>query len=114
MKNLNTLIFLLITITGLSQQKAYYRTPAIFNNTVVFTAEGDLWKLDLATNQSLRLTTHHGVESEPVFSPDGRSIVFTGQYEGPTELYRISVDGGIPKRLTFENMNGIQAISWMQ
>jgi len=30
-----------------AQQKGYYRSPAIYKNTVVFTAEGDLWKFDL-------------------------------------------------------------------
>lgn len=109
-------ILLLICIAQISfaQQKGYYRTPAIHNQTVAFTAEGDLWKFDMATGQSQRLTTHHGVESEPVFSPDGLRIVFTGELEGSPELYEMPVKGGVPKRLTYENGRGIKAIAWMK
>src|SRR5580765_123288 len=114
MKNFLTLFLSLILHASFAQQKGFYRRPALFDNYVVFTAEGDLWKYDMSTNQTLRLTSHHGMESEPVFSFDGKNIVFTGEYEGAPELYLISMDGGIPKRLTFENWRGTKAISWGQ
>ena len=59
-----------------AQQKGYYRTPAIYKNTVVFTAEGDLWKYDLATGNTARLTTHEGMETSPLISPDGKTVEF--------------------------------------
>ena len=114
MKNFLTLLLLTILNVAIAQQKTFYRMPALFDKWVVFTAEGDLWKYDMSTNQTGRLTSHHGMESEPVFSADGKSIVFTGEYEGSSELYMISIDGGIPKRLTFENWRGTKAIGWGQ
>ena len=101
-KLLPVLLCLAICLTGSAQQKGYYRTPAIHKNTVVFTAEGDLWKYDLSTNSTSRLTTHQGLEQYPLISPDGKTIVFSGQYEGATELYSMGIDGGVPKRLTYD------------
>ena len=112
MKKTLTVVLAVILNVSFAQQKGFYRRPALFDNYVVFTTEGDLWKYDMSTSQTLRLTSHHGMESEPVFSPDGKNIVFTGEYEGQPELYMISVDGGIPQRLTFENWHGIKSINW--
>lgn len=107
-------LLLLLISPGLNaQQKGYYRTPVMHGQWVVFTAEGDLWKYDLSTGQTSRLTTHHGMESEPVFSPDGKQIVFTGQLEGSSELYSIASTGGIPKRLTYVNSGEVKAIAWL-
>jgi len=85
-----------------AQQKGYYRSPTIHGNTVIFTAEGDLWKYDLASGTNARLTTHQGVETNPVISPDGKQLVFTGQYEGVSELYLMDINGGVPRRLTYD------------
>ncbi|HEX3934597.1 MAG TPA: hypothetical protein VHW43_07945, partial [Puia sp.] len=83
------LLFLLLLTVGMlhshAQQKGYYRKPAIYQNTIVFTAEGDLWKYDLSTGLTARLTTHEGLETDPLISPDGKTLVFAGQYEGVTE-----------------------------
>ena len=98
---------------AVAQQKGYYRTPAIHDQWAVFTAEGDLWKYDLTTTQSSRLTTHHGMETEPIISSDGKQIVFTGELEGSPELYMIASTGGIPKRLTYANSWEVKAISWL-
>lgn len=98
-----TIFFLGLSIVAFSQHKGYYRTPAIFSNLVIFTAEGDLWKYDINNESTIRLTTHHGIENNPVFSPDGQWIAFTGQYEGRSEIYKMPVAGGVPIRLTFDD-----------
>jgi len=90
-----------------AQQKGYYRTPAIYKNTVVFTAEGDLWKYDLSTGLSSRLTTNEGLETWPLISPDGKTLYFTGEYEGSGELYCMPLEGGVPKRLTYDFDGGL-------
>jgi tricorn protease len=80
----------------------YYRYPAIHGDTIVFTAEGDLWRVGLNGGVAQRLTTHPSEESRPAISPDGRTIAFSAAYEGPTEVYTLPVDGGVPVRQTFE------------
>ncbi|RYY58134.1 MAG: protease [Chitinophagaceae bacterium] len=95
-----------------AQQKGYYRMPSISGNTIVFVAEGDLWKYNLSAKTTARLTTHAGLEDMPFLSPDGKQLVFSGQYEGPSELYLMSVDGGIPKRLTYDLGATSQATGW--
>ena len=74
--------------------------PAIYGATVVFTAEGDLWKVGVDGGVAQRLTTHHGVESHASISPDGTTVAFVGQYEGPSEVYTMPLDGGLPTRRT--------------
>ncbi len=96
------------------QQKGYYRSPAIHQNLVVFTAEGDLWKFDRSSGITQRLTSHAGVETRPLISADGKQIVFTGQYEGATELYLMSVNGSIPKRLTYNFDYDTKPAAWTQ
>ncbi len=77
---LSATIFLFCTVNA--QQKGYYRTPAMYKNTVVFTAEGDLWKYDLTSGITARLTTHEGMETDPLISPDCQQLIFAGEYEG--------------------------------
>lgn len=49
-----------------------------------------------------RLTTHEGVETNPVISPDGKTLFFTGEYEGSSEIYCMNMEGGVPRRLTYD------------
>ena len=100
------LLFSAITIIS-GQQKGYYRYPAIHGNDLIFTAEGDLWRFNLTTNETKRLTTNHGVESHASISPDGKWVAYVGQYEGPSEVYVLPVNGGTPKRLTYEEGNPV-------
>jgi tricorn protease len=87
-----------------AQQPAlgYYRFPAISGNTIVFTAEGDLWRVPIGGGIAQRLTTAQGEESHAAISPDGKTIAFSASYEGPTEVYTMPIDGGPPTRRTFE------------
>jgi len=77
------------------------RFPAIHGNQVVFTYAGNLYTVPTAGGTARRLTGHDGFEMFARFSPDGKSIAFTGQYDGNTEVYLIPAQGGVPKRLTY-------------
>lgn len=81
----------------------YYRQPTIRGNTIVFVAEGDLWKVGAAGGVATRLTTHPGDEASPRLSPDGSRVAFTAEYEGAAEVYVMPTSGGLPKRLTFDS-----------
>ncbi len=75
--------------------------PAVSATHVAFVYAGDLWAAKLDGSDVRRLTTHPGEESRPRFSPDGRWIAFTGQYDGNPDVYLVPVEGGEPKRLTW-------------
>ena len=81
----------------------YYQHPAIHGDVIVFAAEGDLWRVHTGGGLAQRLTTHLAEESDPVISPDGRTLAFTARYEGPAELYTMPIDGGLPVRWTHES-----------
>jgi tricorn protease len=80
----------------------YYRFPAIHGSSVVFTAEGDLWRVTLAGGVAERLTSHPGQETNAAISPDGTRLAFTATYDGPAEAYVMPLAGGLPKRLTYD------------
>jgi tricorn protease len=96
-------VFWLLSLPARAQSpQGYYRFPAIHGDTVIFTAEGDLWKVGVGGGVAQRLTTHPGQETNPAISPDGASVAFSAQYEGPTEVYVMPINGGLPTRLTYE------------
>jgi len=96
----------------LAQQRlGYYRSPAIWRDTIVFVAEGDLWRVPVAGGVAQRLTTHPAQESHPAISPDGRTLAFSAEYEGPTEVYTVALDGGVPVRHTWEGQSA-EVVGW--
>ena len=80
----------------------YYRSPAIWGDTIVFAAEGDLWTVSAGGGMARRLTTHPAEETSPAISPDGATVAFTAHYEGPAEIYTMPLSGGVPVRRTYE------------
>lgn len=96
-------VFLLAASASLAQTpRGYYRFPTLNQETIVFTAEGDLWKVGTGGGTAERLTSHPGMEQHPALSPDGSTIAFGAEYEGPMELYTMPVTGGLPSRHTFD------------
>ncbi|MGH7605260.1 MAG: S41 family peptidase [Gemmatimonadaceae bacterium] len=89
----------------------YFRFPAISGETLVFTAEGDLWRVPIRGGIAQRLTTHALEESNAAISADGRTIAFSASYEGPTEVYTMPIDGGQPVRRTFDGSRAI-VVGW--
>ena len=73
------------------------RFPATHGDQVVFTYAGDLYSVPANGGTARKLTSHVGFEMFARFSPDGKSIAFTGQYDGNTEVYLILAEGGVPK-----------------
>src|SRR5579864_4567699 len=97
------LCFALSLATAWAQpNRGYFRYPSIHGDQILFTAEGDLWQVGIQGGVARRLTTHPGEETRAVFSPDGKTIAFSANYEGPTEVYTMPASGGLPARRTFE------------
>ncbi len=83
--------------------------PAISQDHIAFIYANDLWVANPDGTQARRLTVSEGVESRPHFSPDGRHIAFSGEYDGNTDVFLLPVEGGIPRRLTWHPMEDLVA-----
>jgi len=77
------------------------QTPTVSKTSIVFSYAGDLWSVPREGGEAVRLTVGPGIETDPVFSPDGSLIAFQGEYEGNRDVYVIPAEGGTPKRLTY-------------
>jgi len=82
--------------------RGYYSDPALHGDNLIFTSEGDLWSVSVHGGQAHRLTTGAGDEHKATISPDGKTVAFRANYEGPSEVYTIPVDGGLPRRRTWD------------
>jgi tricorn protease len=85
-----------------SNRPGYYRFPAIHGDTLIFTAEGDLWSVSTKGGAARRLTSNPGEELHAAISPDGKTVAFSAEYEGPVDVYSMPVDGGLPQRRTWD------------
>ncbi|MCL1973812.1 MAG: PDZ domain-containing protein [Bacteroidetes bacterium] len=83
------------------QEARLLRFPATNEQVIVFTYAGDLFSVPFNGGEAKRLTSHVGYEMFARFAPDGKSFAFTGQYDGNTEVFTMSPQGGEPLRITY-------------
>lgn len=76
------------------------RFPDVSQDHIVFVYAGDLWIVDREGGAAAPLASPQGPERFPRFSPDGKTIAFSGNYEGNGDIYTISVNGGVAQRMT--------------
>ena len=103
---LRTIQILILSVFLFSKAQAQeetllLRNPDISDQHITFVYAGDVWIADKSGENPRRLTVNPGVEQNPMFSPDGQQIAFTGNYDGNTDVYIVSIYGGTPKRVTF-------------
>jgi len=91
-----------LLLISVSLAQAFKTHPDIHGDRLVFTAESDLWMADVKTGEAWRVTSDKGIESNARFSHDGSQIAFTGNYEGGMDVYVMPTQGGIPRRLTYD------------
>jgi len=105
MRNNLALIALLIALQHgdlrAAEKPTLFREPALSRTHIVFHYAGDLWIVGREGGTARRLTTGPGQETNPYFSPDGRWIAFTGEYDGNVDVFVVPAAGGVPKRLTW-------------
>lgn len=95
-------VWFLSLLPLLAQESAILPQRPAFNGTdIVFSYSGDLWRVGKAGGAAARLTTGQGVETYPVFSPDGKTVAFCGEYDGNFDVHTMPVAGGVPKRITY-------------
>ncbi len=98
--------------TLLNAQTKLLRFPDVYQDKVAFCHAGDLWLAAGDGGTAVRLTSHPGQELFPKFSPDGKWIAFTGQYDGDEQVYVIPTGGGVPQQLTFYPAKGPLPPRW--
>ena len=102
MKRLIVLLLPFVAATSARAQidAGLFRYPDVSATDIVFTYANDLWIMPKAGGTAVKLSSPAGVESFPKFSPDGKQVAFTGNYDGNADAYVIPATGGLPVRLT--------------
>ena len=90
-----------LTAAQEAQEERLLRFPDIYKDKIAFMYAGDLWLASSSGGTARRITSHPGRELFPKFSPDGKWLAFTGQYDGNFNVYVMPSEGGQPKQLTF-------------
>ncbi|MGZ3938613.1 MAG: S41 family peptidase, partial [Flavisolibacter sp.] len=98
---LTATVMLFASLYSAAQGTLLLRQPSVSKENIVFMYGDDLWVVAKEGGNARRLTTAVGTESSPRVSPDGKWVAFSGQYDGNTDVYLVSIDGGEPKRLTW-------------
>ncbi len=95
--------FFLLVLTSIahSENTRLLRQPSISSDKIAFTYGGDLWICNFDGKDVKRLTSTPAVESDPHFSPDGKTLAFSSNRSGINNVYIMSVDGGDATRLTW-------------
>ena len=115
MEKIKSLFLLILVFAGISAiaQNPMMQYPDIYENTIVFVSGGDIWKTNADGGIATRLTFSDGHENFPKFSPDGKLIAFTGEYDGNSDVYVMNVNGGEITRLTYHPGTD-EVIGWNQ
>ena len=104
MKKILFIALCTVFVTGLRAQEAplWLRYNAISpdGSQIVFSYQGDLYKVAATGGRAMQLTTHPGHDTRPVWSPDGKQIAFASDREGSFDVFIMSAEGGAPVRLT--------------
>ena len=102
-KKISLLLTILFNVVLFFAQETLVRTPTISPDAskMAFGFDGDIWVLDLATNQSKRLTIHQAYESNPIWNTNSSRLVFNSNRKGYTKIFETDLNGGVPEQLTY-------------
>ncbi|MFP5286335.1 MAG: protease, partial [Thermoanaerobaculia bacterium] len=92
---------LLLLLSTAAAAAPWLQSPTLSRDRVAFVHAGDLWTVGRGGGEAVRLTVGVGRELDPLFSPDGRWIAFTGEYDGNYDVYVVDAEGGLPRRITW-------------
>jgi len=95
------LILLLFITTSFAQGTRLLRQPTLSSTHVAYVYGSDIWVTNLNTQITVRLTSTPAVESNPHFSPNGKTVAFTSNRSGVNAVYTVPVEGGAATRMTW-------------
>ncbi|HET9012840.1 MAG TPA: PDZ domain-containing protein, partial [Gemmatimonadaceae bacterium] len=99
----HTLPLALVALTAApaAAQTRLLRTPTVSAHDIAFAYANNIWVVERAGGAARRLTSFQGETQNPKLSPDGRTVAFSADYGGNTDVYVVPVEGGQPRRLTW-------------
>ncbi|MEO7217369.1 MAG: PDZ domain-containing protein [Gemmatimonadaceae bacterium] len=101
MRRTASVLAMLVFPSIASAQTRMLRSPTISATQIAFAYANNIWVVARAGGTAQRLTSFQGQASNPFFSPDGKSIAFSAEYGGNTDVYVVPAIGGEPQRLTW-------------
>lgn len=99
--------FLIASTIVIAQENPIINTPAVSpdGTMLAFNYQGDIWTSTVSGQHLKRLTIHEGYDTNPTWSPDGQTLAFQSDRFGNYDVFTISKNGGVPKRITFHSAN---------
>ncbi|HEX3948399.1 MAG TPA: PDZ domain-containing protein [Steroidobacteraceae bacterium] len=85
------------------------RNPSLGQDRIAFLYAGDVWTVARQGGEARRLTSNGAVSEGPYFSPDSSQVAYSTHEHGLTDVYVMSSEGGVPRRLTWEPSGNIVA-----
>src|SRR3954466_3029381 len=96
-----SLALVVLVASPAAAQTRLLRSPSVSERDIAFAYANNIWVVDRAGGSARRLTSFQGETQNPKLSPDGRTVAFSAEYGGNTDVYVVPVEGGQPKRLTW-------------
>src|ERR1700682_6495166 len=87
--------------------RPYFAEPSVSPDgaEIAFVSGGDIWTVPAAGGEARLLVSHPATEFRPLYSPDGKSLAFTSNRAGSSDVYVLNFASGDLKRLTFDDAN---------
>ncbi len=111
LKSLVLVMSVILISTSIFGGSLLMRFPDIHKDKVVFVSGEDIWIASIDGGKAKRLTINDGSERSPKFSPDGKLIAFSGQYDGNVDVYVMDTEGGNIRRVTY-HPGADQIVGW--
>ena len=114
-RNLFVLTCVVMTVSAApdTSQTRLLRSPTVSATHIAFAYANNIWVVERSGGLARRLTSFQGQTSNPHFSPDGKSIAFSGEYAGNNDVYAVPVEGGEPQRLTWHPGSDMTQIKFL-
>ncbi len=97
-----TLALLAASVLSAQETPLWLRKNAISpdGKTVAFCYKGDIYTVPVEGGVARQITTNAAYDTNPIWTADGKQIVFSSNREASFDIYITSRDGGLPKRIT--------------